>query len=121
MRRGGRRPASILGRLTRPSRIGCWLWRGALNGQGYGVTRLAGAYIYVHRFMFALYHGRPVRPGYDVHHTCETKACANPTHLEEVPAPEHRQWNLDWWNARRATDAPLAATVGDSGDGDLPW
>ena len=38
--------------------------------------------------------GRPLLPGYETHHKCETKACIEPTHLEEKEMRAHRREHL---------------------------
>lgn len=106
-RRGwGNRPRrSLLSRMDRRrGRTGCWLWLGAKDDKGYGVARVNGRLIRVHRFMLGLLLGRPVHADCDAHHDpkkgCSTNpACCNPTHLREVRAPIHRQWNL-WRGVR---------------------
>lgn len=103
----GRRPRrprlSVLARLDcSEGREACWIWTGAKNSQGYGVVRVNGVNVLVHRFMFAVAFGL-VRQGYDVHHVCEVRACGNPSHLQEVLSPEHRQWTLHWNQKGRLT------------------
>jgi hypothetical protein len=41
-----------------------------------------------HRFAYELAKG-PVPDGFDVHHTCLTRRCVNPDHLESVTRAEN--------------------------------
>ena len=61
----------------------CWIWRGAINSQGYGnVGRNNRTYL-AHRVAYELTNG-PVPEGLDLDHLCMTRACVNPAHLEAV-------------------------------------
>ena len=74
------------------SATGCWIWRGAINGSGYGSFRIGGRQgrqVGAHRVSFHFYRG-PIMPGLEIHHKCGERRCVNPTHLEAVT----RQVNL---------------------------
>jgi HNH endonuclease len=75
---------------------GCWIYTGPESGKGYGAfavhykgknTRNA------HRTSFLIFNGE-IPKGHDVHHTCETKRCFNPEHLELKIVQAHRQLHL---------------------------
>jgi hypothetical protein len=98
MKRGGRRRSreEVRELLIQRSVIddrGCWVWQGAGDGAGYallGAKSLTGSHVPIrgHVATWLLYHGdRP--EGYHIHHTCETKKCVNPSHLEIMPARDH--------------------------------
>lgn len=60
---------------------GCWLWMGAMRGDGYG-TFYIGTYkaIGAHRAAWQIFNG-PIRPGLQVCHKCDVCLCVNPDHL----------------------------------------
>ena len=70
---------------------GCWLWTGAIRGNGrneYGAFWAQGT----QRAHIVAYVWSYGEPNADLHHTCENSLCVNPEHL--VPAsggqPRHR-------------------------------
>lgn len=65
----------------------CWIWSGALNS-GYGYCTINGENWLVHRFLYEQLRG-PIGDGLHLHHVCQTRACVNPDHLEEVTQAEH--------------------------------
>ena len=63
---------------------GCWLWLGVSGKNGYGVMRFLGTnYRGAHRVSYVLHKGE-LLPGMHVHHKCNTPACVNPDHLDQV-------------------------------------
>jgi HNH endonuclease len=71
---------------------GCWFWRGAHTPTGYGsVTwkedgKQRGTP--AHRMAYRLCFGNP-DPDKQIHHTCGTRDCVRPGHLEELTRNEH--------------------------------
>lgn len=61
---------------------GCWLWRGSLDGGGYGQISTAQGFApaKAHRVSWEMRNG-PIPDGMVVCHTCDTPACVNPDHL----------------------------------------
>lgn len=69
-----------------PTPSGCWIWTAYLNGKGYGKFKWEGRMAQAHRVSYEVLVG-PIPDGMEIDHTCRTRACVNPTHLEVV---EHR-------------------------------
>ena len=81
---------------------GCWLWRGKIH-RGYG--RFEGGF--AHRIFYILLRG-PIPSGLVLDHTCCTKACVNPDHLEAVTQKENIRRSLitrpkpnGWWHSEK--------------------
>ncbi len=76
---------------------GCVLWPG-WKRKGYARCQVNGRTVSVHRLVYERMVG-PIPPGYDLHHTCETKHCINFAHLEPLPPADHskkRSWEYQW-------------------------
>ena len=59
----------------------CWMWRGAVDGHGYGVLVWHGHRRHrAHRAMWEVTFGR-IPEGFFVCHHCDTPACVRPDHL----------------------------------------
>ncbi len=69
-------------RMQKP--IGCWLYDGAREINGYGYVRNplgdSPKYITAHRLAWILKNG-PIADGLKVLHTCDVRGCCNPEHL----------------------------------------
>ena len=60
---------------------GCWEWIGWCSRKGYGMIRVDGKAMAVHRVSFKLHGGRCTRRKPMVLHTCDNPPCFNPEHL----------------------------------------
>lgn len=75
----------------------CWIWQGACDTQGYGLTSLERRRMQAHRRYYELSVG-PIPTGAELDHLCHVRACVRPDHLEPVTHAE---------NMRRAAVARL--------------
>lgn len=72
--------ARFWSKVERSSPDGCWLWGGRVNAGGYGEAVVNRKSYRAHRLSFELFIG-PVPEGHIVRHTCDVRACVNPSHL----------------------------------------
>lgn len=86
---------------------GCWEWQ-KFRLRGYAVSGTKK----MHRLYWERANGRPVPEGLHVHHTCKTKACVNPAHLEILSQDEHYKhhaYEKSGLNAERIEEIRKAA------------
>lgn len=76
---------------------GCWEWRAATQGTGYGVFAIAGTNRLAHRVSLRHYRG-DFDDILDVDHLCRNPSCVNPDHLEAVSHVENMARG-EWMNA----------------------
>ncbi len=60
---------------------GCWLWRGGVDGHGYGAISIQGKQYVVSRLSFPIFLGIQLDSKTCVLHRCDTPRCFNPDHL----------------------------------------
>lgn len=58
----------------------CWLWDGPVNNKGYGIMRVGGRDVLVHRLSWVLEHGT-IPEGMVIRHSCDLRRCVNHAHL----------------------------------------
>ena len=85
--------------LTVTNNNGCWIWQGTKRSNGYGVTVYKGTQTTTHRVMYQVVNGSLLGEGLEIDHTCNTRDCINPEHLEAVSHKENMARGL----ARRQT------------------
>lgn len=69
---------------------GCWLWQRCLQSGGYGRVWDGEKVVQAHRFYYAQKFG-DITSEIHLHHTCETRSCVNPDHMEPFTNSEHRR------------------------------
>ncbi len=67
---------------------GCHLWTAALDSHGYGQFKHHGKNRLAHKHAYEREHG-PMPRGMEPDHTCRTRSCVNPAHLEPVTHREN--------------------------------
>jgi len=60
--------------------VGCWIWTGPKNRDGYGRSTAQGIPYLAHRAAYELLVA-PIPEGLKVCHSCDKPACINPEHL----------------------------------------
>lgn len=61
----------------------CWLWQGPTMNAGYGLFFFDGKRQLAHRAAYEIAHG-DIADGLLIDHTCHTKLCVRPEHLQAV-------------------------------------
>jgi HNH endonuclease len=73
---------------------GCWLWLGPMYANGYGYYSEARGRkprnVSAHAASWERYRG-PIPAGHEPHHTCSTRLCINPDHLEIMERSAHKR------------------------------
>ena len=59
---------------------GCWIWLGAVGGNGYGKIGYHRRYVAAHRLSWEQNFGK-IPSGMVVCHKCDVPTCVNPNHL----------------------------------------
>ncbi len=67
----------------------CWIFQ-TVNSLGYGGISFYGKLRSAHRVSYEWFNG-PIPKKFEVHHSCENKACVNPAHLEAMSRTDHVQ------------------------------
>ena len=57
--------------------------------------------VLLHRRVYEWANG-PLADGLELHHSCETRACCNPSHLRPMTHREHMSWHAQQRRAARA-------------------
>src|SRR5438270_8363407 len=70
----------FLAQVCPEPKSGCWLWRGPLNPDGYGMASFESRRYPAHRLGWLLFRSE-IEPGLVISHKCDVRACVNPDHL----------------------------------------
>jgi hypothetical protein len=64
----------------------CWIWMGATNDAGYGVSKLDNIHMNVHRIAYIVFTkaNRKTISDLDIDHVCRNRLCLRPSHLRAV-------------------------------------
>lgn|SRR5208282_6156582 len=68
--------------------FGCWEWKAACGGKGYGYFSIKRKVRLAHRVSWTIYRGS-IPDGLHIDHKCRNKACVNPDHLDPVSQAEN--------------------------------
>lgn len=58
----------------------CWLWKGAMAKNGYGLLTIRNRNYSAHRVAYLICHGE-IPSGLEILHSCDVRHCVNPDHL----------------------------------------
>jgi hypothetical protein len=75
-------------RMSEPNATGCWIWKAAVMGKGYGKLSLNGKLIGAHRASYIAFKGE-IPAAAVIDHLCRVTSCVNPEHLEAVTVQQN--------------------------------
>lgn len=105
-------PSAFAAKVT-PADNGCWIWTGSCSPRGYGQFAHDGGTRSAHRLAYTWAVG-PIPTDLTLDHTCRTRNCVRPDHLEPVTAQENcrRSHAARGHNVRAVVDETPAVLPG---------
>lgn len=102
-------------KVERKAETECWLWKGAVWGNGYGqfYTRSQPKYSLAHRVAYELTHGKIQIKTLQVMHICHQKLCCNPRHLALEFNSGHRLFDALTGGKRADNKSGITGVVWD--------
>lgn len=94
------------------SKTGCWNWKAASDGSGYGSLRWKGKSQRPHRVVWELWNGS-IPAGLFICHHCDNRSCCNPQHLFLGTPRDNTRDGMSKSRMRfgKATSAELVAQI----------
>ena len=93
----------FLARINPAGDNGCWLWKGSVNGSGYGTIGYFSKQILAHRLSYMIFRAKITEE--IVCHKCDNPLCVNPKHLFIGTARDNLE---DSRHKLRSTGMPLS-------------
>jgi len=87
-------PERFLNKIEFEPNSGCWLWIGALTGNGYAKATWERRQRNVHRLVYEMLVG-PISSELETDHLCRTRCCVNPSHIEPVSKSTNQRRGLN--------------------------
>jgi len=76
--------------VTKDLSGGCWTWTGSIGITGYGNFSYRNKTFLAHRAALLIFNKvKAFTPGLQVGHTCRSRRCVNPQHLDEKTASQN--------------------------------
>lgn len=77
-------------RIHKKPKSFCWIYKGNVIPNGYGMFSIKNDQLYAHRLSYELFKGE-IPKGFHIDHLCKRKLCVNPEHLEAVSQRENNR------------------------------
>lgn len=83
-------PPNVAAKISVDVETGCWIWKGFIEKDGYGMAYLRGRTGRAHRIIYAALIGE-IPSLLHLDHLCGVRPCVNPEHLEPVDWQENNR------------------------------
>ena len=88
----------------------CWIWRGSISSNGYGIYQTYKRYLgtsWAHRVAYILKYGE-IPKNLEIMHNCDNKLCVNPEHLSLGTHQENENGKLARGRTLQGVNHPQA-------------